>query len=215
MSIYKKTRLDQLLVDSGLAATRSRAADLVRRGAVSVEGVAVLKPGALVRPDAALAVDSDAFPYVSRSGLKLAAALDAFGFSPEGTMVLDLGASTGGFTDVLLEHGAVKVYAVDVGRDQLDKTLRGNPRVVALEATDARRLDASVIPQPVQAIVADVSFISVTLVLPAAFRLAATGAWLVALVKPQFEAGREAVGKGGIVRDPAKRKEAVAKGWIL
>ena len=175
------------------------------------EGVAVLKPGALVRPDAALAVDSDAFPYVSRSGLKLAAALDAFGFSPEGTMALDLGASTGGFTDVLLEHGAVKVYAVDVGRDQLDKTLRGNPRVVALEATDARRLDASVIPQPVQAIVADVSFISVTLVLPAAFRLAATGAWLVALVKPQFEAGREAVGKGGIVRDPAKRKEAVAK----
>ena len=126
-------------------------------------------------------------------------------------MALDLGASTGGFTDVLLEHGAVKVYAVDVGRDQLDKTLRGNPRVVALEATDARRLDASVIPQPVQAIVADVSFISVTLVLPAAFRLAATGAWLVALVKPQFEAGREAVGKGGIVRDPAKRKEAVAK----
>ena len=213
MSIYKKTRLDQLLVDSGLAATRSRAADLVRRGAVSVKGVAVLKPGALVRPDAALAVESGAFPYpyVSRGELKLAAALDAFGFSPEGRVALDLGASTGGFTDVLLDRGAVKVYAVDVGRDQLDKTLRFDPGVVALEGTDARSLDASVIPEPVQALVADVSFISLTLVLPAAFRFAAPGAWLVALVKPQFEAGRDAVGRGGIVRDPAKRKEAVAK----
>jgi len=210
VSIYKKTRLDQLLVDSGLAATRSRAADLVRRGAVSVEGVAVLKPGSLVRPDAALAVESGAFPYVSRGGLKLAAALDAFGFSPEGRVALDLGASTGGFTDVLLDRGAVKVYAVDVGRDQLDKTLRFDPGVVALEGTDARSLDASVIPEPVQAIVADVSFISLTLVLPPAFHLAAPGAWLVALVKPQFEAGRDAVGKGGIVRDPAKRKEAAA-----
>ena len=207
MSIYKKTRLDQLLVDSGLAATRSRAADLVRRGAVSVEGAKALKPGTLVRRDAVLVVDRFASPYVSRGGLKLAAALDAFGFSPDGRVALDLGASTGGFTDVLLERGAAKVYAIDVGRDQLDKTLR----VVMLEATDARRLDTSFINEPVQAIVADVSFISLTLVLPVAFSLAAPGAWLVALVKPQFEAGREGVGKGGIVRDPAKRNEAVTK----
>jgi 23S rRNA (cytidine1920-2'-O)/16S rRNA (cytidine1409-2'-O)-methyltransferase len=188
-----------------------------------VEGVKALKPGALVRRDVVLVVDRVASPYVSRGGLKLAAALDAFDLSPEGRVALDLGASTGGFTDVLLERGAAKVYAVDVGRDQLDKTLRANPRVVALEATDARKLDDSLILEPVQAIVADVSFISLTLVLPAAFRLAARGAWLISLVKPQFEAGREAVGKGGIVRDPAKRKEAVAKvrefieksGWTI
>ncbi|HEY6670312.1 MAG TPA: TlyA family RNA methyltransferase [Methyloceanibacter sp.] len=210
MSIYKKTRLDQLLVDSGLAPTRSRAADLVRCGAVSVAGVQALKPGALIRADAALVVSPGASPYVSRGGLKLAAALDAFGFEAEGRVALDLSASTGGFTDVLLNRGAAKVYAVDVGRDQLDKKLRADPRVVALEA-DARSLDASLVKQPVGAVVADVSFISLTLVLPPALRLAAPGAWLVALVKPQFEAGRAAVGKDGIVRDAAKRKQAVAK----
>jgi len=211
VSIYKKTRLDQLLVDSGLAATRSRAADLVRRGAVRVEGAKTQKPGTLVRRDAVLVVDRFASPYVSRGGLKLAAALDAFGFSPEGMVALDLGASTGGFTDVLLTRGAAKVYAVDVGRDQLDEKLRANPRVVTLEATDARSLDASLVKEKVGVIVADVSFISLTWVLPAAFKLAESDGWLVALVKPQFEAGRDAVGKGGIVRDPLKRKEAVAK----
>jgi 23S rRNA (cytidine1920-2'-O)/16S rRNA (cytidine1409-2'-O)-methyltransferase len=211
VSIYKKTRLDKLLVDSGLAATRSRAADLVRRGAVSVAGVQALKPGALVRADAALAVSPGASPYVSRGGLKLAAALDAFGFEAKGRVALDLGASTGGFTDVLLNRGAAKVYAVDVGREQLQETLRSDPHVVVLEATDARSLDVTLLKEPVGAIVADVSFISLTLVLPPAFRLAAPGAWLVALVKPQFEAGRAVVGKGGVVRDAAKRKEAVAK----
>jgi 23S rRNA (cytidine1920-2'-O)/16S rRNA (cytidine1409-2'-O)-methyltransferase len=211
VSIYKKTRLDKLLVDSGLAATRSRAADLVRRGAVSVAGVQALKPGALVRADAALAVSPGASPYVSRGGLKLAAALDAFGFEAKGRVALDLGASTGGFTDVLLNRGAAKVYAVDVGREQLQETLRSDPHVVVLEATDARSLDVTLVKEPVGAIVADVSFISLTLVLPPAFRLAAPGAWLVALVKPQFEAGRAVVGKGGVVRDAAKRKEAVAK----
>jgi 23S rRNA (cytidine1920-2'-O)/16S rRNA (cytidine1409-2'-O)-methyltransferase len=223
VSIYKKTRLDQLLVDSGLAATRSRAADLVRRGAVTVEGVKAAKPGALVRRDAVLVVDRFASPYVWRGGLKLAAALDAFGFSPEGRVVLDLGASTGGFTDVLLARRATKVYAVDVGRDQLDQTIRADRRVVTLEATDARHLDASLVEENVGAIVADVSFISLTLVLPAAFKLAKSDAWLVALVKPQFEAGRDAVGKGGIVRDLLRRKEAVAKvrdfieqaGWTI
>jgi 23S rRNA (cytidine1920-2'-O)/16S rRNA (cytidine1409-2'-O)-methyltransferase len=211
VSIYKKTRLDKLLVDSGLAATRSRAADLVRRGAVSVAGVQALKPGALVRADAALAVSPGASPYVSRGGLKLAAALDAFGFEAKGRVALDLGASTGGFTDVLLNRGAAKVYAVDVGREQLQETLRSDPHVVVLEATDARSLDVTLVKEPVGAIVADVSFISLTLVLPPAFRLAAPSAWLVALVKPQFEAGRAVVGKGGVVRDAAKRKEAVAK----
>jgi 23S rRNA (cytidine1920-2'-O)/16S rRNA (cytidine1409-2'-O)-methyltransferase len=223
VSIYKKTRLDQLLVDSGLAATRSRAADLVRRGAVTVEGVKAAKPGALVRRDAVLVIDRFASPYVSRGGLKLAAALDAFGFSPEGRVVLDIGASTGGFTDVLLARAVAKVYAVDVGHDQLDQTLRADRRVVTLEATDARHLDASLVEENVGAIVADVSFISLTLVLPAAFKLAKSDAWLVALVKPQFEAGRDAVGKGGIVRDLLRRTEAVAKvrdfieqaGWTI
>jgi 23S rRNA (cytidine1920-2'-O)/16S rRNA (cytidine1409-2'-O)-methyltransferase len=211
VSIYKKTRLDKLLVDSGLAATRSRAADLVRRGAVSVAGVQALKPGALVRADAALAVSPGASPYVSRGGLKLAAALDAFGFEAKGRVALDLGASTGGFTDVLLNRGAAKVYAVDVGREQLQETLRSDPHVVVLEATDARSLDVTLVKEPVGAIVADVSFISLTKALPAALGLAAPGAWLIALVKPQFEAGREAVGKGGIVRDAQARARAVAE----
>ena len=213
MVIYKKTRLDQLLVDSGLAATRSRAADLVRRGCVSVGGVPAVKPGALVRADASLAVSPDAASYVSRGALKLEAALDSFDFEVGGRVALDIGASTGGFTEVLLGHGAAKVYAVDVGRDQLHEKLRADPLVVALEGTNARSLDASIVKEPVGAIVADVSFISLTLALPAALRLAAPGAWLIALVKPQFEAGRKAVGKGGIVRSEAAREKAVTRVW--
>ena len=211
MSIYKKMRLDRILVDRGLAVTRSRAADLIRLGAVSVDGQPALKPGALIEPGARVLVDAHASPFVSRGGLKLAAALDAFGLDPKGLIALDIGASTGGFTEVLLQRGAARVYAVDVGRDQLHAKLRDDPRVVALEATDARALDAEVIEGPVGAIVADVSFISLTKVLPVALSLAAPGAWLVALVKPQFEAGREAVGKGGIVRDAHARARAVAK----
>jgi 23S rRNA (cytidine1920-2'-O)/16S rRNA (cytidine1409-2'-O)-methyltransferase len=209
--IYKKTRLDQLLVDSGLAPTRSRAADLIRRGCVSVAGKPQLKPGALVAPGASFAVSPETCAYVSRGGLKLAAALDAFGFDPRGRVALDLGASTGGFTEVLIGRGAAKVYAVDVGKGQLHAKLRANPRVIALEGTDARALDKSVIGEEVTAIAADVSFIGLALALPAALRLAALGAWLVALIKPQFEAGREAVGKGGIVRSEADRRKAVAK----
>jgi 23S rRNA (cytidine1920-2'-O)/16S rRNA (cytidine1409-2'-O)-methyltransferase len=176
-----------------------------------VAGEPALKPGALVAPDAELAVSPEASPYVSHAGLKLEAALAAFGFDPEGQVVLDIGASTGGFTDLLISRGAVKVYAVDVGSGQLHAKLRVNPKIVSLEGTDARALDQSVIREPVSAIVADVSFISLTLVLPAALRLAAPGAWLVALVKPQFEAGREAVGKGGIVRKAEDREKAVAR----
>jgi 23S rRNA (cytidine1920-2'-O)/16S rRNA (cytidine1409-2'-O)-methyltransferase len=209
--IYKKTRLDQLLVDSGMAPTRSRAADLIRQGCVSVAGKPALKPGTLVLPGASFAISPEACAYVARGGLKLAAALDAFGFDPKGRVALDLGASTGGFTEVLISRGATKVYAVDVGKGQLHAKLRANPRVIALEGTDARTLDRTVIGEEVSAIVADVSFIGLGLVLPAALCLAAPRAWLVALVKPQFEAGREAVGKGGIVRSEADRLKAVAK----
>jgi 23S rRNA (cytidine1920-2'-O)/16S rRNA (cytidine1409-2'-O)-methyltransferase len=207
----QKKRLDQRLVEMGLAPSRAQAADLVRRGCVTVAGHAVSKPGALISNDAPLAVSPNAASYVSRGGLKLEAALDAFGLDPSGRVALDLGASTGGFSDVLLSRGASRVYAVDVGRGQLHERFRADPRVVVLEGTDARSLDAAIVADPVAAIVADVSFISLTLVLPAALRLAACDAWLVALIKPQFEAGREAVGKGGIVRKAEDRERAVAR----
>ena len=194
-----------------MAATRAQAADMVRRGCVTVGGVKAVKPGAMVAPESVVAVASGAAPYVSRGGLKLVAALDAFGFDPKGRVALDVGASTGGFTDALIARGAAKVYAVDVGSGQLHAKLRVNPRVIVLEDTDARSLDRSMIGEEVTAIVADVSFISLTLALSAGLSLAAPGAWLVALVKPQFEAGREAVGKGGIVRDAAERERATAK----
>ncbi len=200
-----------MLVEGGLAPTRSRAADLIRRGEVSVGGAAVLKPGALVAPDMPLAIRPGASPYVSRAGLKLEAALDAFGLEAAGRTALDIGASTGGFTHVLLARGVARVFAVDIGRGQLHADISAEARVVALEAIDARRLDRALIPEQVTAIVADVSFISLTQALPAALRLAAPGAWLVALVKPQFEAGRKAVGKGGIVRQAADRERAVAR----
>jgi 23S rRNA (cytidine1920-2'-O)/16S rRNA (cytidine1409-2'-O)-methyltransferase len=208
--IYKKKRLDVLLVEKNLAPTRSRAANLVRLGAVSVGGVKAVKPGMLVAADAGIEVASEALPYVSRGALKLEAALESFGFEAEGRVALDLGASTGGFTEVLLARGAEKVYAVDVGSGQLHAKPRGDARVVSLEGTDSRALDSGLIGEEIGAIVADVSFISLTKALPPALRLAAPGAWLIALVKPQFEAGREAVGKGGIVRDPAHRLAALA-----
>ena len=219
----KKTRLDRRLVDAGLAVSRARAADLVRRGCVTVAGETVLKPAALVTGEAALALSADAGRHVSRGALKLEAALDAFGLDPEGCVALDVGASTGGFTDVLLARGAAKVYAVDVGRGQLHESLRTDPRVVSLEATDARTLDGAAIPEAVTAIVADVSFISLTQALPVPLKLAAPDAWLVVLVKPQFEAGRAAVGKGGIVRDEKDRERAIAlvrdflerEGWTV
>jgi 23S rRNA (cytidine1920-2'-O)/16S rRNA (cytidine1409-2'-O)-methyltransferase len=223
LASYKKRRIDQKLVEEGLAPSRARAADLVRRGCVTVGGVPASKPGALVADDAVLAVADEAGSHVSRAALKLEAALATFDLSPEGRVVLDVGASTGGFTELLLERGAAKVFAVDVGRDQLHERLRANPRVVSLESTDSRKLDAVLIPEPPEAIAADVSFISLTQALPAALKLADAGAWLVALVKPQFEAGREAVGKGGIVRDEKDRARAVdrvrhfleAEGWTV
>lgn len=204
-----RQRLDQALVDRGLARSRSRAADLIRRGLVSVEGRAAEKTSELVCAEAVLAVSDAEAGLVSRGGLKLTAALETFCFDPAGRIALDVGASTGGFTQVLLMRGAEKVYAVDTGHDQLDAALRADPRVVSLEGTNARDLDRSLIPEPVGILVADVSFVSLTKVLEPPLALTAAGAILVALVKPQFEVGRAGIGKGGIVRDEALRMKAV------
>lgn len=211
-----RERLDRTLVARRLAETRSRARDLILRGEVRVAGAVETRPAASVAADAAIEVASGGAGLVSRGAVKLAAALDAFAFDAAGRDALDVGASTGGFTQVLLERGAARVYAVDVGRSQLHERLRGEARVVALEETDARDLDRTLVPASVGAIVADVSFISLLKVLPPALVLAAPGAWLVALVKPQFEVGPAGVGRGGIVRDPALRQQAVARvaDWI-
>ncbi|MVA98788.1 TlyA family rRNA (cytidine-2'-O)-methyltransferase [Nitratireductor sp. CAU 1489] len=199
-----KTRLDDLLVTRGFFATRSRARDAVLRGTVLVDGRSQTKPGSRVARDAALAVDDPARAYVSRAALKLVAAFDRFELDPAGAVALDIGASTGGFTQVLLERGAGHVYAVDVGHGQLDMGLAGDPRVTNLEGLNARDLAPSHLDgRSVRFIVSDVSFISLKLALPAALDLAGKGAGTVLLVKPQFEAGRAAIGKGGILRDPA------------
>ncbi len=205
-----RVRLDAALVSRGLTVTRARARDLIVRGAVRVAGRAVNKAGELVAPDADIDIVGNGNAYVSRSAVKLIAGLEAFGFTSQDRTAIDVGASTGGFTQVLLERGASRVWAVDVGRGQLAAEIRSDARVVNLEATDARALDATVIAQPVGAIVADVSFISLAKALPASLALAAPGCWLIALVKPQFELGPDAIGKGGIVRDPADGPKAVA-----
>lgn len=201
-------RLDIALVSRGLAPTRSRARDLIVRGLVCVDGTPVLKPAMLVKPASAIAITGDDAFAASRGSVKLRAALDGFGFDPAGRVALDVGASTGGFTELLLLRGAAKVYAVDVGRDQLLPRLKADPRVVSLEGQDSRTLDASLIPHPITAIVADVSFISLRKALPAVLALACPGAWLAALVKPQFEVGLKGIGKGGIVRDEVARLAA-------
>lgn len=210
MNNSPKTRLDQLMTIKGLAPTRSRARDLIKRGAVLVGGKVERRAGVNLPEAADISVAEAWSGYVSRGGLKLNAALDAFGFDPAGQVALDIGASTGGFTQMLLRRGAMKVYAVDVGSGQLHPELAGHRRVVNLENTDARRLDRALIPEPPGAITADVSFISLTKAMPAALALAAPGAWMVALVKPQFEVGREGVARGGIVRSEALRDEALA-----
>jgi 23S rRNA (cytidine1920-2'-O)/16S rRNA (cytidine1409-2'-O)-methyltransferase len=207
----RKRRIDQRLVEEGIAPSRAQAADLIRRGRVLVAGVSVEKPGTTVADDVALTLVSGTITHVSRGALKLRAGLDAFELSPRGATALDVGASTGGFTEVLLDRGAEKVYALDVGRDQLHASLRADPRVVSLEATDARLIDDLLVPEAVSAITADVSFISLTQALPGALRRASPGAWLVALIKPQFEAGRDAVGKGGLVRNEADRLQAIQR----
>jgi 23S rRNA (cytidine1920-2'-O)/16S rRNA (cytidine1409-2'-O)-methyltransferase len=197
------SRLDNRLVALGLAPSRAKARDAILRGHVTVDGRKAEKPAQTVRPDAAIAFDDPAADYVSRAALKLVAALDHFGYSPAGLAALDLGASTGGFTEVLLRRGARRVFGVDVGHGQLHRRIAEDPRVVNLEGVNARDLKPARITEKVGAITADVSFISLKLALPPALALAADPAWGVFLVKPQFEVGREGIGKGGVVRDRA------------
>jgi 23S rRNA (cytidine1920-2'-O)/16S rRNA (cytidine1409-2'-O)-methyltransferase len=195
-------------VREGLAETRSRASALIRAGRVLVDDVPVEKPGTAVRPDAAIRVRGTGRRFVSRGGEKLAGALEDLGVEPRGRACLDLGASTGGFTDCLLQAGARSVVAVDVGYGQLDHGLRGDPRVVVLERTNARHLEPDSIPADIELVTVDVSFISARLLLPVVARIAPRAELLV-MVKPQFEVGRDQVGKGGVVRDPALRAQAV------
>lgn len=203
-------RLDIALVERGLVPTRSRARDLIRAGKVRVGADVCTKAAAEIGGDVELTLDDiGAARAVSRGGQKLLAALAAFEFEPEGRIALDVGASTGGFTQVLLERGAKKVYAADVGHGQLHPSLKADARVVSLEGLDARRLTHDTVPEEVGAITADVSFISLIKALGPALELAAPGAFLVALVKPQFEVGPDHVGKGGIVRDLAARDSAL------
>jgi 23S rRNA (cytidine1920-2'-O)/16S rRNA (cytidine1409-2'-O)-methyltransferase len=203
----QKQRLDQLIVDRGLAESRAKAQALVLAGAVWSEDRRLEKPGQPIAADAPLEVRGRPHPWVSRGGVKLAHALDHFAIDPAGRVALDIGASTGGFTDVLLQRGAALVFAVDVGHGQFDWKLRNDPRVVVLERTNARHLTTAEITEPPGIVVCDASFIGLETVLPASLGLAAPGADLVALVKPQFEVGRGRVGKGGVVRDAALHDE--------
>ncbi|WP_299004218.1 TlyA family RNA methyltransferase [uncultured Caulobacter sp.] len=196
-----RKRIDQLLVERGVFDSRAKARAAVEAGRVTVAGKIVAKPSESVDEDAEIVAEA-AHPWVGRGALKLVRALDLWPIAVEGRVAVDVGASTGGFTEVLLSRGAAKVFAVDVGRDQLHAKLKADDRVADLSGVDARALDADRIPTPPDLVVSDVSFISLTKALPAALDLAAQGADLVALIKPQFEAGREHVGKGGLVKDP-------------
>lgn len=206
-----KVRLDKLLVDRGLAPSRERAQALVLAGQVVVGEHAAAKAGQLVDEGAELRLKGEGLRYVSRGGLKLERALDVFGLAAAGRLALDVGASTGGFTDVLLQRGAEAVCALDVGHNQLAWKLRADPRVAVLEGYNARHLRREDLPFAPQVAVTDVSFISLELVLPPMVEVARGGEWMVALVKPQFEVGKGEVGKGGVVRDEAKRRVAVEK----
>ncbi len=203
-------RLDQLLVDKGLVPNRSRAQSLILAGLVYCGEQRLDKPGSQVAADLDCAV-RETDPWVSRGAHKLIAGLDAFSIDPDGLLAVDIGASTGGFTDVLLARGARRVYAVDVGHGQLDWRLRQNPRVVVLEKCNARHLSTEQVPEPVDLVVCDASFISLQTILPASLALTPPGGICVALIKPQFEVGRGGVGKGGVVRDPAQHEMVCAR----
>lgn len=198
-----KSRPDQLLVDRGLVESRTRAQALILAGLVFSGDKRIDKPGQPIAPDAPLEVKGRDHPWVSRGGVKLAHALDHFAIDPAGLVAIDVGSSTGGFTDVLLTRGASRVYAVDSGTNQLAWKLRQDERVVVHEQTSARILTPTHIPEPVDLVVCDASFIGLAKVLERPFAFVRNGAWVAALIKPQFEAGREEVGKGGVVRDPA------------
>jgi 23S rRNA (cytidine1920-2'-O)/16S rRNA (cytidine1409-2'-O)-methyltransferase len=206
-----KTRVDTMLVDRGLVESRSKAQALIMAGLVFSGEQRIDKPGHTLPADAALEVRGREHPWVSRGGVKLAHALKQFPIDVAGKTCIDVGASTGGFADVLLHHDAARVYAVDVGHGQLAWKLRNDPRVIVLERTNARHLTREHVPEPVDVIVCDASFIGLQTVLPAAMALAAPGAMLVALIKPQFEVGKDRVGKGGVVRDPALHREVCEK----
>jgi 23S rRNA (cytidine1920-2'-O)/16S rRNA (cytidine1409-2'-O)-methyltransferase len=206
-----KARLDVVLVDRGLAPSRERARALILAGQVTIDGQVVSKAGAPVKADARVELAVPDHPYVGRGGVKLAGALDAFAIDPRGRHALDVGASTGGFTDVLLQRGAASVIALDVGRGQLDWRLRSDPRVLVREGVNARALTRDDVPNAVSLVVIDVAFISLRHILPALPPFLDPGADVVALVKPQFEAGREEVGKHGIVSDPAVHQAVIAR----
>ena len=208
-----RVRLDDLLVTRGLAASRERARALVLAGDVTVDGTRIEKAGTLVNPEASVTLRQPDHPWVGRGGVKLAHALDVFKLDVTGAKVLDIGASTGGFTDVVLPRGAARVVALDVGHGQLDWRLRQDPRVVCLEGINARYLKPEQLPEELcvfDLVTIDVSFISLAHILPIVPPLVASGGRVVALVKPQFEAGRKDVGKGGLVRDPAVHERVIA-----
>ena len=219
-----KMRLDQALVERGLAESRAKAQAAIMAGLVFSGGKRLDKPGQPVSIEMPLELRGKPHPWVSRGGIKLAHGLTHFGFPVQDRICIDVGASTGGFTDVLLQNGAARVYAVDVGEGQLDWRLRNDSRVTVLEKTNARHISAEQIPDAISAIVCDASFIGLKTVLPAALSLAGKGAWAIALIKPQFEVGRTRVGKGGVVRDPALHEEvcedirlwwAALPGWTV
>ena len=204
-----KIRLDQLVFDKGYAPSREKARALIMSGCVFLDGQRTDKPGQQVSPDADPEVRSHELPFVSRGGYKLDKAIRVFGIDPTGKTCIDCGASTGGFTDVLLQHGAAKVYAVDVGYGQLAWKLREDPRVICLERTNLRYVTEEQIPEKLDLAVCDVSFISLRLVMPAVAKLLKPGAEIMCLIKPQFEAGRELVGKKGVVRDSAVHEQVI------
>jgi len=211
MNRPSRQRADLLLVARGLADSRARAQALIMAGVVYAGTARVEKAGALLAGDGEISVKGQDHPWVSRGGVKLAHGLAHFDLLAAGRVCLDIGASTGGFTDVLLTHGAARVYAVDVGHGQLAWKLRSDERVLVLEKTNARHLNPALIPEPITALVCDASFIGLQTVLPAGLDLCAPGAFAIALIKPQFEAGREHVGKGGVVRDAAVHEAVCAR----
>ncbi len=209
LTLYsKKVRIDRLLVERGLVCSRHKAQSLIMSGRVVVEGRRVDKAGVTVPAEASITVRED-FPYVSRGGIKLAAALEAFQVDPAGMIAMDIGSSTGGFTDCLLKRGAARVIAVDVGYGQLDWSLRQDPRVTVLEKTNIRYLKREAVQEPIDLVVIDVSFISLRLVIPRALDFFSNTGGLIALIKPQFEVGKGEVGKGGVVRDSQKHEMVV------
>jgi 23S rRNA (cytidine1920-2'-O)/16S rRNA (cytidine1409-2'-O)-methyltransferase len=209
MSRKEKIRLDLLLVQRGLVESREKAKRMIMAGLVKVNSRISDKPGHLIPVSSEISLENPSLPYVSRGGLKLEAALDRFSVEVKGKTLMDVGASTGGFTDCLLQRGAEKVIAVDVGYGQLHWKIRQDPRVVVLEKTNIRYLGPDQIKEPVNGAVIDVSFISLKLVVPSVSRLLLEDAFIVALIKPQFEVEKDQVGKGGVVRDPSLREEVV------